>query len=79
MSNLGKYSNDPATYFDEVKEARSRVVHEVDDEYVLVLDRVYFMFVPARKDGRPVPNGLDGKWKTVGAFKAALGRFKRSQ
>lgn len=71
LSTMGGYSNNTDTYVSQLEEARGRVRHLIGD-YVLTLDKKWFLFEASRADGKPVPVGLRGKWKTPGDFKRAL-------
>ena len=70
---LGTYSNNPADLQAEHIAARAGVSRDVG-EFILKLLPRYPMWSAERKDGKPVPKGLTGLWKSVGAFEQAMQR-----
>ena len=70
---LGTYSNNPADLEAEHIAARVGVSRDVG-EYMLKLHPRYPRWSAERKDGKPVPKGLTGIWKSVGAFQQAMQR-----
>lgn len=75
MSKLGKHSNDPRMAAEEDAAERRAGVHEIGD-YVLIKHDKWQLYEVSRKDGKPVPQGLAGRWTDLNDFREALSAFK---
>lgn len=78
MSDLGKHSSDPELYWKQKQEERSQVTHDLG-EYILTLDPTHKLFVPSRKDGKPVDKSLSGRWTSPEDFATRLGQLRKPQ
>lgn len=73
-SALGKYSNNPAEHVQERIKARTDTTHEVGD-YLLRMHPTWKLYVPERKDGKPVPAALAGNWTSPSDFALKVDAF----
>ncbi|MCS6760228.1 MAG: hypothetical protein MO852_15840 [Candidatus Devosia euplotis] len=76
MSALGKHSTDPAAYWPERQKERSQFTHDLGD-HILTLDPTYKLYLPSRKDGRPVEKSLSGRRTSPEAFALRLNQLNK--
>ena len=76
MGEIGKYPNSPAEFHEQKAEARTQTTYEVGD-YLLRLHRQFKLYVPERKDRKPVPPALAGNWTSPQDFALKVDAFDK--
>ena len=75
MSELGKYSNDPSKAAEE-EAAKWQAAYRDIGPYRLTKDPRVQLWAVARIDGKPVPQGLSGRWTSLDDFRNAAANFE---